>query len=109
MTFALLTDAESRLFERNAEDARSGTTDRDTPSGQCTRSSCSSYTVKIISKCLFEVLEYPPYSPDLAPYDFFLFPALKQVLRGQQLDDINSKEMVKLFRKSFEHSSYCKF
>ena len=30
-----------------------------------------------------------PYSPDFAPCDFFLFPALKQVLRGQQFDDIN--------------------
>ncbi len=25
-----------------------------------------------------------PYSPDLAPYDFWLFPALKKVLRGKR-------------------------
>ena len=41
---------------------------------------------EIISKRLFEVLEPSPYSPDLAPRDFFLFPALKQVLHGQQFD-----------------------
>ena len=88
MTFVLLTGAESRLFESNAEKARSGTTDHDTPSRQCTRS-CAATTQEIISKRSFEVLEHPSYSPDVAPCDFFLFPALKQVLRGQQFDDIN--------------------
>ena len=28
-------------------------------------------------------LQQPPYSPDLAPCDFFLFPRLKKVLKGQ--------------------------
>ena len=27
-------------------------------------------------------LEQPPYSPDLAPCDFFLFPKLKGVIKG---------------------------
>ena len=27
-------------------------------------------------------LEHPPYSPDLAPCDFFLFPKIKSVLKG---------------------------
>ena len=27
-------------------------------------------------------LDHPPYSPDLAPSDFFLFPKLKGVLKG---------------------------
>jgi histone-lysine N-methyltransferase SETMAR len=30
-----------------------------------------------------ELLEYPPYSPDLAPSDFCLFPKLKLFLTGQ--------------------------
>ena len=30
----------------------------------------------------FEVLEHPPYSPDLAPSDYFLFAHLKKKLRG---------------------------
>lgn len=34
------------------------------------------------------VLDHPPYSPDLAPADFFLFPRLKGVLKGQHFSDI---------------------
>ncbi|GBN85355.1 hypothetical protein AVEN_134978-1 [Araneus ventricosus] len=34
------------------------------------------------------VLERPPYSPDLAPADFFLFPHLKGVLKGLRFSDI---------------------
>ncbi len=29
-----------------------------------------------------KVIEHPPYSPDLAPADFFLFPMLKKELAG---------------------------
>jgi transposase len=36
------------------------------------------------------VLEHPPYSPDLAPSDFFLFPKIKEILKGRQFDDIRS-------------------
>jgi histone-lysine N-methyltransferase SETMAR len=32
----------------------------------------------------YEVLEHPPYSPDLAPSDFCLFPKLKLFLTGQR-------------------------
>jgi histone-lysine N-methyltransferase SETMAR len=31
----------------------------------------------------YELLEYPPYSPDLAPSDFYLFPKLKLFLAGR--------------------------
>jgi hypothetical protein len=31
----------------------------------------------------YELLEYPPYSPDFAPSDFYLFPKLKLFLAGQ--------------------------
>jgi len=33
------------------------------------------------------VLEHPPYSPDLATWDFFLFPKYKLVLRGRHLGE----------------------
>jgi hypothetical protein len=33
-------------------------------------------------------MEYPPYSPDLAPCDFFLFGAMKQVFAWQHFDTI---------------------
>jgi histone-lysine N-methyltransferase SETMAR len=32
----------------------------------------------------YELLEHPPYSPDLAPSDFCLFPKLKIFLAGQR-------------------------
>jgi len=32
----------------------------------------------------YELLTHPPYSPDLAPCDLFLFPNLKKSLAGQK-------------------------
>lgn len=32
----------------------------------------------------FELLPHPPYSPDLAPSDFFLFSDLKRMLNGEK-------------------------
>ncbi|GBL64998.1 hypothetical protein AVEN_35363-1 [Araneus ventricosus] len=33
-------------------------------------------------------LSHPPYSPDLSPVDFFLFPKLKMALKGRKFTDI---------------------
>jgi histone-lysine N-methyltransferase SETMAR len=33
------------------------------------------------------VVPHPPYSPDLAPCDFFLFPRIKMKLKGRRFDD----------------------
>jgi hypothetical protein len=35
------------------------------------------------------MLEHPAYSPDLAPSDFFLFPKVKEILKGRHFDDID--------------------
>jgi len=35
------------------------------------------------------VLEHPPYSPDLAPADHFLFPKVKSHLKGHLFDSIS--------------------
>jgi hypothetical protein len=35
------------------------------------------------------VLKHLPYSPDLAPNDFFLFPKIKETLKGKHFDDID--------------------
>jgi histone-lysine N-methyltransferase SETMAR len=35
------------------------------------------------------VLEYPPYSPDLSPSDFFLLPKIKEILKGRHFDDFD--------------------
>jgi hypothetical protein len=32
-------------------------------------------------------LDHPPYSPDLAPCDFWLFPELKTALKGHRFSD----------------------
>ena len=37
----------------------------------------------------WELLPHPPYSPDLAPSDFFLFPKLKEHLKGFCFNDTN--------------------
>ena len=31
----------------------------------------------------FQCLDHPPYSPDLAPWDYFLIPGLKKELKGR--------------------------
>ena len=48
-----------------------------------------------IRKCGFVVLNHPPYSPDLAPSDYFLFRNLKKIERGRRFPDDNAvKEAV---------------
>ena len=37
----------------------------------------------------WEVLEHPPYSPDLAPSDFHLFRALEHFLRGKKFSNVD--------------------
>jgi len=58
-------------------------------------------------------LQQPPYSPDLAPCDFFLFPRLKKVLKGHRFEatedikrnstktqlDIPKEEIAKYFQQ----------
>ena len=47
----------------------------------------SKVAMQSVRDCGFELLPHPPYSPDLAPSDFFLFYKLKKELRGQRYDD----------------------
>ena len=48
----------------------------------------------------FNHIAHPPYSADLAPIDFSVFPAIKSELRGIRFEDL-----VELRNMSFEH--YC--
>jgi hypothetical protein len=34
------------------------------------------------------MLNHPPYSPDLSPCDYFLFPKLKLPLKGRLFEDV---------------------
>jgi len=43
-------------------------------------------TNKFLAKHNIPLHPQPPYSPDLAPYDFFLFPQLNKTMKGHQFD-----------------------
>lgn len=43
-----------------------------------------------MTSCRFEEIVHPPYSPDLAPSDYYLFPNLKKELRGRHFDSNES-------------------
>lgn len=67
---------------------------------------------EFLTKNSTNIIEQPPYSPDMAPADFFLFPKLKLPLRGtrfQSIEDIkeNSRRELKsisenAFKKCFD-------
>jgi hypothetical protein len=37
---------------------------------------------------------YPPYSPDLAPCNFFFFPKIKMTLKGRRFNDVEEIQAV---------------
>ena len=45
------------------------------------------HTAAAVKKCGFQEIEHPPYSPDLAPSNYYLFSKLKKDLRGRKFDD----------------------
>ena len=47
-----------------------------------------------LTKTGIKTVPQPPYSPDLAPYDFWLFPKLKGKLRACRYERIEMKEAV---------------
>jgi len=66
------------------------------------------------------VLDHPPYSPDLAPADYFLFPKVKSHLKGHIFDLIsdiqkavtsilntNAKDFYKGIQKLYDHANLC--
>lgn len=62
-----------------------------------------------IRQCGFEELNHPPYSPDLAPSDFYLFGILKKRFRGQRFDsDEEVKEAVETFFENCDNEFFAK-
>ncbi len=68
----------------------------------------------------FKVIEHPPYSPDLAPADFFLFPKVKRELAGLTLTKetfkkewegaaktLKAADFAMAFRRWMEHWGKC--
>ena len=41
-------------------------------------------TMPKLNELSFELLPHPPYSPDLAPSDYYLFADLKKILQGKR-------------------------
>lgn len=51
----------------------------------------SALAVGKVHECGFQIIQHPPYSPDLAPSDYYLFPNLKKHLAGTRFasdDDV---------------------
>ncbi|CAH1982423.1 unnamed protein product [Acanthoscelides obtectus] len=85
----------------------------------------SSHTVQKTRQYLteknVELLDHPPYSPDLSPNDFFTFPKIKNRLRGQRFQspeeavdafknailDLPANEWNKCFENWFERMQMC--
>ena len=47
----------------------------------------SYHVLSTIHNLRYELLRRPPYSPDLAPSDYYLFPFLKKYLKGRRYED----------------------
>jgi len=45
---------------------------------------------RYLAKNNIPVMEHPPYSPDLAPCDFFLFPKIKSALKGTRFESVDT-------------------
>ena len=59
----------------------------------------------LLRRWMCEVLEHPPYSPDLSPCDYDLIPKLKAPLRGHRFrtrDDI-ANAVRRLIKTNFNH------
>jgi histone-lysine N-methyltransferase SETMAR len=56
---------------------------------------------EILVKYGWQVLSHPPYSPDMSPPDFDLFPNLKKSLRGKRFRSFEelSKEVTRVIRR----------
>ena len=50
----------------------------------------SNLVQQFLAKHKIEQLRQPPYSPEIAPCDFWMFPKLKMALKGKRFDDIET-------------------
>ncbi|GBP29050.1 Histone-lysine N-methyltransferase SETMAR [Eumeta japonica] len=77
----------------------------------------STETIRFLEDQKIELTDHPPYSPVLAPNDFYLFPRVKSKLRGQRFASheeafdackvhalgIPQSEWKKLYKNCFQH------
>ena len=57
-------------------------------------------------KLHFQLLSHPPYSPDLAPNNYWLFPDLKRMLQGERFG--SNEEVILETEAYFDKSFYKK-
>ncbi|CAH1999367.1 unnamed protein product [Acanthoscelides obtectus] len=66
----------------------------------------SSHAAQRTRQCLtkenVELLDHPPYSPDLSPNDFFTFPKIKNIMRGQTFQSPEEAMCINLRGEYFE-------
>ena len=60
----------------------------------------SAITTAKVFDLRYEILPHQPYSPDLAPSDYFLFPNMKTWLRGKRFS--SSEEIIAATNEYFE-------
>jgi hypothetical protein len=58
--------------------------------GDNARSHMARISLPFLDKNDMTIAPYPPYSPDLAPSDFFVFGHIKQLFRGAEFPDRDS-------------------
>jgi histone-lysine N-methyltransferase SETMAR len=56
----------------------------------------SHQTRAVLREFRWEIIRHPPYSPDLAPSDFFLFPNLKKSLKGTHFSSVDDAKKTAL-------------
>ncbi len=63
-------------------------------------------TKQLLEQFDWEVLEHPPYSPDMAPSDYHLFRSLEHFLRHKKFQNVNEMSVA---LSDFFHSKPCEF
>ena len=67
-------------------------------------------TREVLNQLSINVIEHPPYSPDLSPCDFFLFGRLKKMIRGRHFEDRQAleKEVRRICYREIQMEEYSK-
>jgi histone-lysine N-methyltransferase SETMAR len=61
----------------------------------------SKAAIQKIASVRVKIAPHPPYSPDLAPPDFFLFVHIKQKIAGQEF--LSADDLLEAIREEFDH------
>ncbi|KAJ4435152.1 hypothetical protein ANN_23728 [Periplaneta americana] len=68
---------------------------------------CAICVRQFLAQQMVNVLEHPPYSADLDPAEFVLFPRLKAAMKGERYADVNAiKDRVTTVLRSIPHEAF---